>query len=61
MEKWFCYKCKEEMVEADIQGSYMDIDQTLKGLKCPKCGIALLTEEQGMAASQGEEELEAKA
>lgn len=61
MEEWYCFKCKEKMVEADITMSYMDIIRFIKGLKCPKCNAAYLTEETVVeVVRKGEEQIEAK-
>ena len=61
MNQWFCFKCKEKMTEADVLGTYMEVTQIIKGLKCPKCGTAYLTEEVAVeVVGKGEEEIEAK-
>ena len=60
MEEWYCFKCKEKMVQADITGQYMDIEATTPGLKCPECGTVFLTEEQCLKVNKDEEVLESK-
>lgn len=60
MEKWHCFKDKVEVVEAQISMTYLDMTQSVKGLKCPKCGAAYLTEEVVKAVSDGEQQIEAK-
>lgn len=60
MEKWYCFKDKVEMVETEVTLSYMDTKQPIKGLKCPKCGVAYLTEETAEQMSKAEQQLEAK-
>lgn len=60
MEQWYCFKCDEAVVEADITASYLGITWEIKGLKCPKCGASYLTEEAATVVVKGEEEIEAK-
>jgi len=60
MEQWYCFKCKEKVVENDISTSYLEITGFIQGLQCPKCGVAYLTEESAVWASEREEEIEAK-
>ena len=61
MDKWYCNKCKEEMVEADVEAMYLDIIRFVRGLKCPKCGTAYLTEKTVVeVVGKGEEDIEAK-
>lgn len=45
MEKWHCFKDKVPMVEAELLVSYLDTTNAIEGIKCPKCGLAFLTEE----------------
>ena len=44
MSDWYCYKDKVEMVEADLVLTYMQMNQHVQGLKCPKCGEKYLEE-----------------
>lgn len=60
MEEWHCFKCKEEMVEKDMSATYLEISQTVRGLQCPQCKTAYLTEETAVEVTRGEEEIEAK-
>ena len=61
MEEWYCFKCKEKLVEKDLNASYMDISQTIRGLQCPQCKTAYLTEKTTVEiVNYGEEEIEAK-
>ena len=60
MEKWHCFKDKVEVVEAQISLTYLDMTQSVEGLKCPKCGAAYLTEETVKTVSDGEQQIEAK-
>ena len=61
MAEWHCFKCKEKMVETDIKSTYMEILRFIPGLKCPKCGIAFITEKTVVeVVAPGEEDIEAK-
>lgn len=61
MQQWYCFKCKEKMIEADIWLTYMEITRPIPGLKCPKCNAAYLTEETVVEViNRGEEEIELK-
>lgn len=61
MEKWYCSKCKEEMVEAEVEAMYLDLIRFVRSLRCPKCGTAYLTEKFVVdVVSKGEEEIESK-
>ena len=43
-EEWHCFKCKEKMVEAKIPFVYLEVEEKVKGIKCPKCGVAYFDE-----------------
>ena len=46
MEQWYCFRCKEKMVEDGILMTYLNIaTSTVEGIKCPKCSAAYLLEE----------------
>ena len=45
MSEWYCFKCKEKMEEADITLSYVEVEGSHEGIKCPKCGTAYLLEQ----------------
>lgn len=60
MKQWYCFKCNEEMQEADIEGTYLEVTRFIRGLKCPKCGAWCLTEEQATLIWEGEALLEQK-
>ncbi len=61
MEQWHCFKCKEKMVEQDVDMAYMEVEAAVEGMKCPKCGVAYLTEETVMEkVAKAEELLESK-
>jgi len=44
MTEWYCYKDKVKMVSTEIPMKYMQLVQSVPGLKCPQCGVAYLTE-----------------
>ena len=61
MEQWYCFKCKEKMVEEDIWMAYLEIVRTVPGLKCPKCNAAYLTEETAVeVVGKGEDDIDLK-
>jgi len=61
MDEWYCFKCKEMMKEEDILMVFMDISRFQPGLKCPKCGVAYMTEKTVVEVLvPGEEEIESK-
>ena len=60
LEKWYCFRCNEEVVEADIAWTYLETVHIVRGLKCAKCGAVYLTEEQTKIILEAEGELEAK-
>ena len=45
MEQWYCFECKEKMVEGNVLINYLDTTYTIEGIKCPKCSTAYLLEE----------------
>ncbi len=47
MDKWYCYKCNEEVQEvSDIALIYKDVElPQVEGYRCPKCGIEFLKED----------------
>ena len=59
--EWRCFKCKEKLVEEDVQMVYEDIPAFIKGLKCPSCGAVYFTEEKVMGEIlEGEGTIDAK-
>ena len=61
MEDWYCFKCKEKMVDAEVTMSYYDVTAKQPGIRCPKCGTAYLTEKSVIEIiNPGEEEIESK-
>ena len=61
MEKWHCFKCKEEAIRTDIKTSYMEMEGSVRGWKCPKCGFVVLPEDTVIEMVEQEGLLEAKA
>ena len=61
MEKWHCFNCRTEVIRQNIQISYLDMEGTVRGFKCPKCGEIYLTEEDAVDVMENEKLLEAKA
>ncbi len=57
MEQWHCFKCKEVMVETDITATYLEFSNMIEGIKCPKCGIAYLTEKTVLEKVREAEEM----
>jgi DNA-directed RNA polymerase subunit RPC12/RpoP len=45
MTEWYCFKCKERMIETEIEMVYLEVEGTADGLICPKCGAKYITEE----------------
>jgi len=45
MQKWYCFKCKEEIKTTSLDMEYLGISGSIEGLRCPKCGTSYLTEE----------------
>ena len=60
MEQWYCYECRQKMVEGDILITYLEMSNVVKGIKCPTCGAAYLLEETAKKLAQAEEMLETK-
>ena len=61
MEQWHCFKCKEKMVEGDIDMAYLETEAAVEGIRCPKCNTAYLLEEIVMEkVAKVEEMLESK-
>ena len=44
MEEWYCFKCKEKMVETDVSYEYLWVVRRARGLQCPKCKTAYIEE-----------------
>lgn len=61
MTSWYCFKCKQEMKEDDIELDYMDMIGFKPGLVCPGCGVQFM--EEAIVADEirkSEAEIEAK-
>jgi len=58
---WFCFKCKEEMRETEVEATYLEIMHFVNGLKCPGCGVIYLSEKTVVEeVGKGEDEAESK-
>lgn len=61
MEEWYCFKCKEKMIEGDVWMAYLEMSNFVTGLTCPKCKAAYLTEEIVIeTVAKGEEQIDTK-
>ena len=61
MGQWYCFRCKEQMIEQNVLLSYLEITRGIDGLRCPKCKATYLTEETTVeVVSKAEEGIEAK-
>ena len=56
MTDWYCYKDKVKMVNSDIALKYMQLVQYVRGIKCPECGVAYLTEDVVMSVVKAAED-----
>ena len=57
MADWYCYKDKVKMKATQVSMRYMQLVQSVPGLKCPECGVAYLTEDIVMTTVRAAEEL----
>ena len=57
MADWYCFKDKVKMKETRVSMRYMQLVQSVPGLKCPECGVAYLTEDIVMTTVKAAEEL----
>ena len=61
MENWYCFKCKEKMVEKDISTSYLEISRFIRGIQCPQCKTVYMSEKTVLEEIRpGEEQIEEK-
>ena len=61
MAEWHCFKCKEEMIDAEILMEYLDIEGEANGVECPKCGAKYILEEEATTRmAKGEKMIENK-
>lgn len=56
MNEWYCNIDKVQMIHTEITLRYMEMKQSVPGLKCPKCGTAYLTEDIVMTVVKAAEE-----
>jgi len=45
MGKWYCFKCKEEMVDDTVWMFYLRRKSPIGGIRCPKCREPYLLED----------------
>ena len=57
MAKWYCFKDKVQMLETEVEMSFMQLSQRIPGLRCPVCGECYLTEEIVMTTVKDAENL----
>lgn len=61
MDNWHCYKCRQELKDADILLEFMEITQFVPGLKCPSCGKPYFVEATVVdIVKPGEDTIESK-
>lgn len=61
MAEWYCFKCKEKMIEKDIWLTYLEITRPVPGIRCPKCGEAYISEKEVIETiGPGEDQIGAK-
>jgi DNA-directed RNA polymerase subunit RPC12/RpoP len=59
--EWYCFRCKERMIEAEIEMVYLEVEGTADGLMCPKCSTKYITEEVAIKQiARGEKMVEEK-
>jgi hypothetical protein len=46
--RWVCGNCKEPLKESAVQVRYLGNAFSLKMLVCPKCGMAMVSEEMAI-------------
>jgi DNA-directed RNA polymerase subunit RPC12/RpoP len=58
---WYCFKCKEKMIEGEIKLIYLEIEAPAGGIVCPKCGAKYIPEELAIdKVAKGEKMIENK-
>jgi len=61
MADWYCFEDKVKLEEAYITLSYIAMNRSFTGFRCPKCGVQYLPEEVVMTEiAAAEEELDSK-
>ena len=56
-EKWYCFRDKVPMVEAEPILFYLNVTNIINGLRCPRCGVIYLDEETVMKKVKKAEEM----
>jgi hypothetical protein len=56
MTDWYCNKDKVKMLPTEVAMKYMQLVQYVRGLKCPQCGVAYLTEDVVMTVVKAAED-----
>lgn len=59
-EGWSCFKCNEKVTEGDVNFGYLGFRRTIKGPRCPKCGMVFVSEEKAGKLRNIEEQIEDK-
>jgi hypothetical protein len=57
MTEWYCFKDKIKMVDTPVTLKYMQLTQSVPGLKCPECGVEYLTEQTVRTVVRAAEEI----
>ena len=57
MAEWYCFKDKVKMKATPVSMRYMQLVQSVPGLKCPECGVVYLAEDIVMTTVKAAEEL----
>ncbi len=57
MADWYCFKDKVKMKDAEVTLTYMQLIQSVPGLKCPVCGTEYLTEQVVTTIVQSAEDI----
>jgi ribosomal protein S27AE len=60
-KEWVCGKCGEVLVLAKVEVRYVGTTLTVDLLKCPRCGLVMVTEETAVGKmAEAEQVLEDK-
>ena len=57
MADWYCFKDKVKMRDLEVTLSYMQLIQSVPGMKCPVCGTEYLTEKVVTTIVQAAEDI----
>jgi methionyl-tRNA synthetase len=61
MADWYCFEDKVKLEEASVTLTYIVMNRSFSGWRCPKCGVQYLPEEVVMNdVASAEEELDSK-